>query len=296
MSIFTSSSITTTSSLIPSLCLFLLILSNINTSINANQSLNNSNNNNIVTLNGIYRKVNQTEYVYQLPTQTPKGIFILLHGCNHAGTDFFPKSKSCEQCIGLPVEVHITKEVLSRNMIPLALTSANRDHKCWSQEDNFENLSNIIADFIKLYLPSNLAIPIYYFGASSGGSYAGMLSQYGRQYNLAVAGAIIEISSTRFIPSIPLSHIPTMVFIYMKKDRHSFTSIQKLSSILQSKNIPHISYAVNDQKITNDYFIFENILSNEDSSLFVSALIKEGYLSKEGYLIEDPRVSDWRQV
>jgi len=254
-------------------------------------------NTNKIKLNGIYRNVNnQTEYVYQLPTTTsspPNAIFILLHGCSHSGTDFFPKSSTCEQCIGLPIEIRITKEVLHRNMIPLAISSANRETKCWGPQDDFNDLSNVIVDFIKEYVPTNLAIPVYYFGASSGGTYAGMLAQYGKQNNLVVAGAIVEIAATRLIPSF---HIPTMVFIYMSRDQHSSVSVQKLMTTLKSKNSPHLAFAVNEKKITKDFFTFEHVLSHEDSTLLVSALVKGGYLTKEGYLNNDPRSSHWREV
>jgi hypothetical protein len=40
------------------------------------------------------------------------GTMFLAHGCNHAATDFFPRSERCKHCMGLP-EVGAEKVELS---------------------------------------------------------------------------------------------------------------------------------------------------------------------------------------
>lgn len=264
-------------------------------SVSANTALSD------VVLNGLYRRVNNTEYVYQLLSSNaistpPTGLVVLLHGCSHAGTDFFPRSSSCPMCLGLPVEVHITRMILSRNMVPLALTSANRHHKCWSHEDDFHELSKILADFIKQVLPENPRIPVIYFGASSGGAYAGMLSQFGQAHGLAATGAIVEISTTHVDPATPPAHVPTMVFIHMERDRRTASGVKHTQNFLQSISIPHTSFAVSEKPLTDTFFTFENVLSPTESATLVAALRREGYLTERGCLLQDPRMSDWREV
>jgi len=65
---------------------------------------------------GSYEKINnqQIELVWQSPSENPKGMVFLAHGCAHAATDWWPKSESCPSCIGLPIEKSIVHSILLR--------------------------------------------------------------------------------------------------------------------------------------------------------------------------------------
>ena len=56
------------------------------------------------------------------------GLLILLHGCSHSATDFWPAGEHCEDCIGLPVEKTIVAKTLSEGLAVVAMSSSNREH------------------------------------------------------------------------------------------------------------------------------------------------------------------------
>ena len=88
----------------------------------------------VFPLNGTYELIPQNfiEIVYQLPPQQRiEGIVFLAHGCAHSATDWWPKSPTCESCIGLPVERAIVEEVLRNGYLAVAQNSHNRKRKCW---------------------------------------------------------------------------------------------------------------------------------------------------------------------
>mmetsp|Transcript_6967 Transcript_6967/g.7084 ORF Transcript_6967/g.7084 Transcript_6967/m.7084 type:complete len:117 (-) Transcript_6967:1044-1394(-) len=70
------------------------------------------------------------QLVYQIPPII-NGILFVAHGCSHAGTDWFPKSKYCLKCIGLPVELSIVQKALENDIAVLAVSAADSQHKCW---------------------------------------------------------------------------------------------------------------------------------------------------------------------
>jgi hypothetical protein len=67
----------------------------------------------------------QIEFVFQAPKDIT-GIILLAHGCSHSATDWWPKSQSCPQCIGLPVERSIVEAALNHGYLAVALSSFNR--------------------------------------------------------------------------------------------------------------------------------------------------------------------------
>ena len=107
----------------------------------------------------------------------PSGILFLFHGCSHDGEHWFD----------LPEEVSIIKEAISRNLIPVAFSSQNRNQesKCWdiSYPRNFPDngasnvdlfkIGNAVKELITRYNWENLSF--YALGVSSGGSFIPML-------------------------------------------------------------------------------------------------------------------------
>jgi hypothetical protein len=54
-------------------------------------------------LHGQREEIEGTEVVWQAPAgpQPPKGLLLAFHGCSHGAVDWWPKSESCQTCIGV---------------------------------------------------------------------------------------------------------------------------------------------------------------------------------------------------
>jgi hypothetical protein len=75
--------------------------------------------------------------------RAPAGVLFVAHGCGHAALDWFPQSKACPRCVGLPEEMNITAAALARRLALVAVSSAARDsHQCW---DAYEGSDDIVA-------------------------------------------------------------------------------------------------------------------------------------------------------
>ena len=251
-----------------------------------------------IVLDGIHEKFNDTEYVYQIPELSPPvGVVLLAHGCSHSSTDFWPKSVTCPDCIGLPVERKLVEISLELNMAVLAISSNDRESKCWTNKDRMSVLSKFIRHFYRTKLntlSSPDSIPLYLFGASSGGMYVGVLSQQAAALNLPVGGTIVQISPPFRFQSA--SNLRPYAFIHMVRDKYIAQYTQGLIRDIKQAGAQTLEIRVSPKLLLPDYFTFNGILSSADSAKLVKDLKAAGYLSEDNHLIADPRQSDWRTV
>jgi hypothetical protein len=71
---------------------------------------------------------------YELPAGAPPtGVLLLLHGCRHAGSDFWPPSDFCPACLGLGENVRMRALALARGLAVVAPSSSDRRvSRCWA--------------------------------------------------------------------------------------------------------------------------------------------------------------------
>ena len=249
------------------------------------------------SLLGIYDNIKGIEAVYQLP-KSPKLIVVLLHGCSHSATDFYPKNEKCINCIGLPVEVSIVTELLTNNAIPLAISSRNRDHKCWSvEEDDTKLISESILYFLQ-HIVRDTTLPIYIFGASSGGSYASYYSQHASQHGVTISGVIVQISPLHINTMPPTGYNIPNAIIHMSKDKRMSKYIRHQITKLATY-FPIQEYIIHPIPLSIQHF--SPILNSIDANNFINALYKAGLLNDTYYLLHDPRevrimTPSWRAI
>jgi len=244
---------------------------------------------------GHYEILENTEFVWQLPSSSIKGLVFLAHGCAHSSTDFWPlNSESCAKCIGLPVERAIVSEILCRGYIPLAISSSNREHKCWEEKD-IERVARVIR-FIcdKLRLPSDDTIPIYAIGASSGGSFVASFGAEAKKFGLKVRAIAVQIMSLHSIRY----DIPPVVFVHMSRDKRMARHIASVIPQLHAHGVVAKSYICGPKPITDMYFHeFGGVLTREESQLFATALVKAGLVDPTSrLLLTDPLLESWIPV
>lgn len=136
---------------------------------------------------GTWELIDNIETVWQSPLGAATAIFFLAHGCDHSATDFWPQSEirmgrhigvrtGCPRCIGLPEEMAIVNSALKANMFVVAISSRSR---CWSlgggTTGDGDRVGRVLRHLIKRELPKGAKLPLYAFGASSGGSFVQVL-------------------------------------------------------------------------------------------------------------------------
>ena len=197
-------------------------------------------------------------------------------------------SPYCPNCIGLPIEVNIVQESLRRNYAVLAVSSLNRRHKCWTIED-VSSVSSIINKVYQDKLRSNYNIPLFLLGASSGGSFVGVLSNT-KQLRPRISAMCVQISSVREPTTVPV------MFLLMQRDEHTLEHVRSLAA--QGQYRAHRILVCTPKPISPDYFFQHGAAhSAEESAALQRALLAGGYLDPTSLLLrEDPRGSDWRRV
>merc|ERR1711862_973004 len=207
------------------------------------------------------------------------------------------------------------------NLVVVAVSSNNRISKCWDVKRDVEHVARVLKDFSNRFSPTrssingtnnrtiNTAVPIYAFGASSGGSFvsglaAALLLQ--SEYQIRLNGFISQISaSSVFIDDIDANSSSLCeVYITMNRDVHTDIAAKKIVSNCVTDNstsqrrhsCKHIRLP--SLPISNSYFsnrIPE--ISSEESNAMFEALHKKGYIDSVTYeLNKDPRRSNWREV
>lgn len=277
---------------------------------------------------GTYERIDdeKIEMVYQLPSGVVKGVLTVFHGCSHRATDWFPKSESCKKCIGLPVERVIAKKALDNGLAVLALSSSNKEHKCWSPHSDTMPVARAIKHFYtvilstkqgpasvvntagagsSVYVVEKMSPPLFLLGASSGGSFVGNFAAEGKSLNVLVSALCVQISVVR--QTNQSSRLPPTLFVHMTLDPHTSRGVNRAVEVLNKKttstqenNIRAAQMTCEPKALGSTYFFDHGAaLSAQDSTTLVTAFKEAGIVnSTTGKLKSDPRSSmvDWRQV
>jgi hypothetical protein len=241
---------------------------------------------------------NDIEYVYQLPKEGTtgeaiKGVVFFAHGCAHSVLDWWPEDpQSCPKCKGLPIETSLVQEALSRRYVALAASSSNKVHHCWTEEDVPRMITLFKYFYQNILRDTNMKIPLHLLGASSGGSFVGLLGQT-TDVVPRVKSICVQISAMRFLTSNP--SLPAL-FVAMERDEFTIKRVEKNMSKLKSSSR---FLKVPEQPIEKNYFSEHtrgSISASESEEIF-NAFKEHGVIDNQTHrLIEDPRRSNWRTV
>jgi len=237
------------------------------------------------------------EYIYEMTSVKPmKGVYFLAHGCVHRLWDWFERSSDCPRCIGLPVERTIVNYLVHRGY---SVVSLSNQQKCWSKYDIEPTIEVIEQTYFNLNLTYH-DTPLYMLGASSGGAFIGMLSNFLRlnDRGFQVSGIIPQIMPIMGMgPSRVIVSYPPVAYIYMERDPRTIRTIEHEIKILNSNDIPCKSFMVTSKPVNKDYFVQYSILTHNDSEKLVEAFKAEGIVDADYKLLEDPKSSsNWRHV
>mmetsp|Transcript_3694 Transcript_3694/g.11029 ORF Transcript_3694/g.11029 Transcript_3694/m.11029 type:complete len:351 (+) Transcript_3694:222-1274(+) len=219
------------------------------------------------------------------------GIFVILHGCSHSALDFWPRSLSCPDCVGLPEEVLLVESLVKMRYFPLAVSSTRR---CWSPGSR--DLGRIAAAINETVASKDLhGIPLFVFGASSGGMVASMLPSL-----LKVSGVVVQISAgvSEMFESNGADGgpYPPVAFIHMLRDYRTADRVAQNQKLLRARGVPCEQFEVKETAIHRSYFSTRSrAITDAESEQIFDALRDGSFLSPEYFLKEDPRKSAWRQ-
>ena len=228
------------------------------------------------------------EVVYQAPASTPRGVLLILHGCSHRATDAWPKSEKCPECTGLPIETRVVAAALTRNWAVAAVTSHNRRSGCWSQRD-IDRIAKATAYVRRV---TNAGAATVSLGASSGGSIA-----------VLVPGAVACVAQIMASPLELDARHPPVRFVHMARDTHRAAMIHHQVSELRDRGVDAAELIVEPEPLSAAALFRRGagpggavLPSREMAERAFSALRDGGFVDASGFLVDDPRRTNWRDA
>ncbi|EFN56834.1 hypothetical protein CHLNCDRAFT_144402 [Chlorella variabilis] len=233
-------------------------------------------------------------FYFEIP-HNPVGVLFMAHGCVHDAADFWPPSKACPECSGLPEEVSHTKQALARGYAVLAVDSKDRDpmSRCYSYGEDKWGVKYVLENWMRQY--SLQALPVFGLGISAGASFVLRLPKLTR-----VNGIISEVLGATY-ETFPVDNLgatyPPTIFIDMQRDRTMTARIAQSMQKLMENSVPTAKIAVDPRPVTRSFFSDRSeFISPELSRRIVSGLHQIGMIDDAGMVTSDPRYTTqpWR--
>jgi len=249
------------------------------------------------------------ETIWQRPPRdlAIKGIWFLAHGCQHQGTDFFTvegvrdqytleecASSGLGTCLGLPEEVRLKEGLRRRGYIVVAVSGGKGVQSCWYDTD-VEKVARAVDHVRKVENIGDANLPVFAFGASSGGSFVGELE--GKLHGLK---CITPMISDVRDPDPVRTPLPAL-FLHMPRDKRTAAAVSRNIAARRKRGGVAAEFPVKMQPLTPTFFSSRTVgtsvqVSEEVSRSIVQGLRGANELDAEGYLVSDPRRSHWRDT
>ncbi|XP_030538764.2 uncharacterized protein LOC115746919 [Rhodamnia argentea] len=229
---------------------------------------------------------NGTDLISQIP-DSPKAVLFIAHGCNGRAINFWDRSPTCQQCVGLPEERLLVLEGLSRKFAVLTVSSMGR---CWTMGEE----RVIVRDIIRWWIGKNKLekLPLVALGASSGGYFVSALAT-----NLRFSSIVLMIAEGMFDQmDVPEDYPPTL-FVHMPKDTYRQQKIDEFMPVLKSKGIDVAAVECVEFPLSVSTFAerIPGVEENVSAKLF-ELFRSKGFVDANGYMKSDGRKTRWKKA
>ena len=265
----------------------------------------------MASFDGHHDKKGGVSFVWQEPpgTTKPRGLLFLLHGCSHSATDFWPAGEHCEDCIGLPVEKTIVARALSQGLAVVAMSSTNREHKCWQPVEDMPGAVQVIHD-MRLLMKVPKTAPNYLFGVSSGGFFAGFLgihlNKLARERpDLRVRASCIQVAGLpgKMNSLANVEFMPSIIYVPMARDSASVEKVHESIAKFEENQVTKAkdggfenvrkakmqAIVAKAKPIDPNFFTLGGFLTPKESKILVEAFRRGALLDSDGLVSRDPR-------
>lgn len=224
-----------------------------------------------------------------------RGVLFLYHGCTRTAMSFFYSPQGRD----------VMRTALSAG---LAVVAFEKEGSCWSSSRDLGVSINIGREWIDTYLVDHCGgddfaqnhdkIPIFGFGASSGGSFVAEVAEATTKQQQKKEGTkgyqFAAINVQIMTPHVAIQ-TPT-VFTVMSRDAFTMQGAEHIVSELKMASVPTLITKTNPKRITVEYlldrFRDDETFTKDVAKGIVSNLQQMGAIAEDGDLIQNPRSID----
>lgn len=230
---------------------------------------------------------NGTRLIWKIPTNKPKAVLFIAHGCHRKASDFWDKSPSCPKCTGLPEEKVLVRTALSKSFAVITVSSSGT---CWS----FGKEKRVVRDVIKTWVKKhNLeSLPLVALGASSGGYFVSALA-----LDMEFSSIVLMIAEGVFDRISVSKRYPPTLFVHMPKDVYRQQKIREFLEGLRVEGVDAAEVECLDLPLSPG-FLADRIegLDRGVSAQVFEVLREKGFVDGKGYMKRDGRRTPWREA
>lgn len=218
-----------------------------------------------------------------------RGALFLYHGCTRTAMSFFYSPQGRD----------MMRTALSAGLAVVAYEKAG---SCWSSSADLDVSLEAGREWIERYLVPHCGndiagkVPIYGFGASSGGSFVAEVAEATRQQRpgtkdgFAFAAINVQIMTPRVAVQTPT------VFTVMSRDEFTLQGVEQMVSDLETGNVPTLVLKTQPTPVTVEYllerFRDDEHFSKEIAKGIIDDLKEMKAIADDGTLMKNPRSID----
>ncbi|CAN6978361.1 hypothetical protein BRARA_I04055 [Brassica rapa] len=230
---------------------------------------------------------NGTRLIWKIPTNKPKAVLFIAHGCHRKASDFWDKSPSCPKCTGLPEEKVLVRTALSKSFAVITVSSSGT---CWS----FGKEKRVVRDVIKTWVKKhNLeSLPLVALGASSGGYFVSALA-----LDMEFSSIVLMIAEGVFDRISVSKRYPPTLFVHMPKDVYRQQKIREFLEGLRVVGVDAAEVECLDLPLSPGFLgdRIEGFDGGVSAQVF-EVLREKGFVDEKGYMKRDGRRTPWREA
>ena len=190
----------------------------------------------------------------------------------------------------------------------LAVVAFEKEGSCWSSSNDLDVSIDIGTEWIDKYLAERCGedfakinkMPIFGFGASSGGSFVAEVAgatakQQQEEEGTTKEGFQLAAINVQIMTPHVAIHTPT-VFKVMSRDEFTLQGVEDMVSELKRGDIPTLLIKTQPKRMTAEYlldrFQIDKQFTKEIAKGIVGDLQQMGAIAEDGELIQNPRSID----
>ena len=262
---------------------------------------NNTVQNSIVSLRPNRITLGGRQVLYQFPPNSKsscddhlKGVLFLYHGCTRTAMSFFYSPQGRDM-------------MRTALLAGLAVVAFEKEGSCWSSSVDLDVSINIGKEWMDKYLVdhcgedcasvNNSKMPIFGFGASSGGSFVAEVAEATKKQKKEVGNMGFQFAAINVQIMTPHVAIQTpTAFTVMNRDEFTMQGVEHTVRELKRANVPTLLLKTQPKKITVEYlldrFQDDETFTKDIAEGVVNDLQQMGAIAKDGELMQNPRSID----